>query len=113
MSEQLPLIEMPALPRLTGRQELALAALEHARDDGLTADEVGAILHASRSVHGTDERCVWCGSSGREVLLALKAKGLVRYRGRLKVWQACAAAQETREPARPVTESEALEEFGF
>lgn len=80
MTEQLALVEIPAEPKLTGRQEMALAALEHAAHDGLATDEVGALLHASRSIHGTDTRCVYCAQTGREVLEALKAKGLARYR---------------------------------
>jgi hypothetical protein len=84
MTEQLELLA-PAPPKLTERQQLALDHLEHAGPDGLAADHIGALLHqtkpaGTRGHHTAETRCLYCGKTGREVLEALKAKGLARYR---------------------------------
>lgn len=81
MSEQLALLEQPpALPKLTGRQAFTLQLVTDADPDGLHADEAGAAWCAQRGKHSIDDRCRFDGSNGRQVLEALKAKGLVRYR---------------------------------
>lgn len=86
MSEQLALIETG--PKLTSRQRFALDAVTRAGEEGLTGDELGAALHEWKHVHHSGDRCRWCGKDGRAVMVALNEKGLVRYRARLKVWQA-------------------------
>lgn len=98
--EQLALIETG--PRLTDRQRYALDELERADVDGLQTDELGALLHARNGKHSAEDRCVWCGKDGRGVLEALRAKELVRYRSRLKVWQAssCGPDRENGGPVR-------------
>lgn len=96
MNEPLRLLEVEPLPRLTAQQQLALERLRQAGADGLSADEVGALAHSvmeSRWRHPEGERCVYCGQRGLQLLRALRAKGLVRYRARLKRWQAVGVPQ--------------------
>lgn len=72
----------PAVPThaLTDRQRLAW---DHIRSipGGVTADEVGAWLHAHREPHmrphGLDERCEWCAQTGLDVIRSKALKGLV------------------------------------
>lgn len=97
MSNQLPLLEVETRPpRLTEQQALVLARLETAAAAGLHADEVGAIAHSvmeSRWRHGEGDRCLYCAQRGLQLLWALRAKGLVRSRAKLKVWQAIDAPE--------------------
>lgn len=65
---------------LTARQQLAFDYVrEH---DGVTADEVGAWLHAHRDKrpHGVDVRCDWCAKEGLSVLRSKAVAPLVTYR---------------------------------
>jgi len=74
---------------LTDRQQLAFDFVRGR--DGVTADEVGAFLHAHRDrrPHGVDDRCDWCARDGRSVLTSKTLRPLVTYRqahgGRLYV----------------------------
>lgn len=77
---QLALVEVPATPKLTPRQTRALEHVRAAGTAGIHADELGAILHAEYRKHSSEGRCRWCGATGQDILKALKAKGLVRYR---------------------------------
>lgn len=80
--EQLALLE-PAPPKLTERQEVVHEALQRAAQDGLDADQAGAIAHTlkqDRWAHHEHERCQFCGRDGKQILEALKAKGLATYR---------------------------------
>lgn len=65
---------------LTERQQFVLELVQHAGSEGLAADEVGARLCARRGKHDVDDRCQWCPTSGREVLKALRRRGLVKSR---------------------------------
>lgn len=96
MTEQLALIpEAPPAPRpLTDRQQYALAVVERAGIDGIHTDELGAALCERNGKHPAGDRCRWCGKAGREVLLALKDRELVRYRAKLKAWVAIRAADQ-------------------
>lgn len=83
MNDQLALIEAPAQAKLTLRQSMTLDLVRAAHPDGIEASEAGAHLHSmkeGRWAHSADERCLYCGSEGKSVLEALKAKGLVRFR---------------------------------
>lgn len=103
MAEQLQLIETRPSPKLTGRQQAVLDALTQAAHDGITTDEAGATAHAlkeGRWAHGPDDRCLYCSRDGRQILEALRTKGLARYRSRLKVWQLADLPAEKPEPAR-------------
>ena len=65
---------------LRPRQQLAF---DYVRErDGVTADEVGAFLHAHRDKrpHSVDARCDWCARDGRSVLTSVALKPLVTYR---------------------------------
>lgn len=77
-ADQLALIELP--PLLTDRQQKALDAITGSGFDGLTSDELGAVLHHPK--HSLEDRCAWCGKSGLEVGRALRAKNLVQQRRR-------------------------------
>lgn len=82
------LIDIPPVekPReLTERQQLAY---EYVRitPGGVTADEVGAWLHAHKPPeqrpHGVDQRCIYCTRDGRSVLTSVAVSPLViRRRG--------------------------------
>ena len=77
-ADQLTLVDVPAVPKLTERQQRALDLLEQAGYDGLTSDDLGAKMHQ----HGDDDRCQFCGSTGNELGRALRSKGLVQQRRR-------------------------------
>lgn len=76
---QLALLPAPG-PRLTARQAHVLELLHTAGHDGLDADQAGAHLCALKGIHTADTRCQWDARGGRQVLEALAAKGLARYR---------------------------------
>lgn len=116
MSEQLALAGVdtpqpsPVRP-LKPRQQLAW---EYVRErDGVTADEVGAWLHAhkDRRPHGVDERCEWCARDGRSVLQSKALKPLVTYRrderlGRVYIARNREDRVRAPEPIREPTEAE-------
>lgn len=68
----------PQTHGLTNRQQTAYEAIRQAGWDGLTTDEVGAVLHA----HGNDAICEWCPAAGLSVGKALRRKQLVQQRHR-------------------------------
>jgi hypothetical protein len=90
MTEQLALLAPPPEPEpkqreLTDRQRLAYDYV-CATPGGVTADEVGAWLHAHRHAeqrpHRTSERCLHCARDGRRVLTSVAVEPLVvRRRG--------------------------------
>jgi hypothetical protein len=82
MSEQLALLP-PAQRRLTERQRAVRDALRAAGQDGLDADQAGAIAHTlkdGRWAHSKDERCRFCGKDGQAIMRRLAELGLARYR---------------------------------
>lgn len=81
--------------KLGPRQRVVLAALQ-ARGE-LRPDEAGALAHAARGSHPEDARCEWCTVDGRDVLNALRRKGLARREG--GVWLPAAAADAGHDPA--------------
>jgi hypothetical protein len=91
MSAQ-PLFEPPP-PILPERQAFVMEQLHAHAEDGLAADEVGAMLHARRDKHDAGVRCQWCSSEGQSVLRALRKKGLVR-RKRGGLWLALERGEE-------------------
>ena len=87
---QRTLVDVPATPKLTPKQAKALEFLRDAGQDGVTPDELGALMHAWGLSHPADERCQFCRSRGSELLRALRKKGVARQRrvdGRT-FWQA-------------------------
>lgn len=67
-------------PQLTPRQQLAFDYLQ--ANDGVSADEVGAWLHAHRDrrPHPVGERCDWCAKDGLSVLRSKGLAPLVTFR---------------------------------
>ncbi len=109
--DQLPLIELPALPKLTAQQQLVLDKLREAGADGLHADEAGAFAHSimeSRWRHSEQERCQFCGARGLQILKRLRQLGLARYRGRMRVWQAVGTPEPELQPRGMLPDSEPL-----
>lgn len=101
--QQLALVDVPAVPDLTPRQQHALELVQAAGANGMHADELGALLHAEYRKHGADERCTWCGSTGNSILKALRKKRLVRYRrgtpARPGYWEAVNVLAAASEPS--------------
>lgn len=96
---QLALVDVqPEPPKLTDRQQQIFDAVVRAGVDGLLAEEAGAIDCERRGRHTRDERCMWDGANGKELLEALKAKELVRYRrakgGNPGAWFTTAALED-------------------
>lgn len=72
MTEQLALtgspVEILADGRtLTDRQKLVYDWVREVQG-GMTADEVGALLHHRKGKHGPDGRCQWCTAEGESAL---------------------------------------------
>lgn len=80
----------PVEPTLTERQEYVLDELRR-QEDGLDADEVGALLCERNGRHDRGVRCPYDSSNGQGVLKALRKKGLARRR-RGGTWVALSAA---------------------
>jgi hypothetical protein len=67
---------------------------------GVTADEVGALLHsrlATRWAHPADQRCVYCGTRGNQVLRSVALRPLVVRRRVSGKWE-----PRERQPAPPL-----------
>ena len=107
MSEQVSLFgEAPSGTRLGRSQQLVLTAVQNAGQDGLTADEAGALVHEQRGHHDHGVRCDYCASDGRQVLASLRKRSLVKSR-RGGSW-----VTPTAQPAAPAGMSDDLPE-GF
>jgi len=116
MNDQIPLVEVEAIPKLKPRQQVVLDALRRAGTDGLEPSEAGAHLHAlkeGRWAHSAEERCVYCGRDGNAVLKRLRDLGLARYRGRMRVWQAADLDSNGRVESSQDTGWDKLLEAGF
>lgn len=64
-------------------QQAVYDALHSCGYEGLSADEAGAIAHATKAsqwAHSPDDRCAYCARDGHAILRALEAKGLTTYR---------------------------------
>lgn len=64
-------------------QQAVYDALHSCGHEGLSADEAGAIAHATKTsqwAHSPDDRCTYCARDGHAILRALEAKGLTAYR---------------------------------
>lgn len=80
MSEQRLFDPGPQTHGLTPRQQRAYTAIQAAGYDGLHTDELGALIHYPK--HALNDRCSFCGTTGRELGRALRARGLVQQRRR-------------------------------
>lgn len=90
MTEQATLLEAPpptdpAEKELTEKQQFILDQVTAAGPDGLHTDECGALWCERRGKHSAQDRCEWDGKAW-SVLVALRKRGLVKYRGKLKDW---------------------------
>jgi hypothetical protein len=54
----------PGPPKLTDRQAFLLERVRLS-EDGLAADEAGALLHERRGKHDAGVRCEWCSTEGK------------------------------------------------
>lgn len=63
---------------LTDRQKRALYAIRGAGWDGLTSEDIGALIHYPK--HELRDTCPFCQSTGHELGAALRQRGLVRQR---------------------------------
>jgi len=76
------LLDVPAAPRpLTSRQAFVWH-LVCGIAEGITAEQVGAALHAQKGTHPVGEPCIYCGRDGRAVLTSKAVAPLVTYRVR-------------------------------
>jgi hypothetical protein len=91
---QLPLVDVPATPVLTARQESAWTYLR-SRAGGCTTVELGAYLHALKGKHPDREPCLYCGSEALSVLRSKALRPLVIHRRKLGVWEPRHAADRT------------------
>ena len=76
MTGQGVLFAVVAAPQLTERQRAAYD-LVRSTVGGVTADEVGARLHALKGRHPDDVRCQWCAREGLSVLRSVAVAPLV------------------------------------
>lgn len=69
---------IPVIGNLTDRQAQAWELIR-STPGGVTADEIGAHLHSlqEKRPHPADERCMWCGTAGKEVATSAALKPLV------------------------------------
>jgi hypothetical protein len=86
-----PLAPIPVT--LTERQAFVFAELRK-HEDGLAADEVGALLCERNGRHDAGTRCDWCSSNGTGVLKALRKKGGLVRRKRGGLWLALERGEE-------------------
>lgn len=78
MTEQLQLVQIPAVRTLTDRQQHLADAIHAAGWTGVTSDELGAHDHARLRKHDADDRCVYCAPDGRRLGTELRDKKLVK-----------------------------------
>jgi hypothetical protein len=95
----------PPTGNLTDRQAFVYGQLQAhtVQGDGLTADEVGAELHARAGKHEAGVRCQWCHQEGVSVLKALRKKNLAKRR-RAGGWVALGAERAESDSPDPTTD---------
>jgi hypothetical protein len=91
---QRPLVEVAATPVLRERQQLVWDWIREV-PGGLTADEVGALLHSRKGKHGPDERCQWCTAEGRSALQTVALRQLLVRRRDSGRWEPREKADRT------------------
>lgn len=101
MSEQPTLfpVESRAVVTLTERQAFVYQQLlaHSVQGDGLTSDEVGALLCERAGRHDAGSRCDFDSRNGQGVLKALRKKGLAK-NSRARGWVALGAERTERVP---------------
>jgi hypothetical protein len=73
--------------RLTERQQLVMAAIGRAGEDGIRAPQAGAAIHSNRGIHSHNDECRYCHSEGAHLLRRLQELGHVT-RDRHGNWRA-------------------------
>lgn len=100
MSAQPSLFDTPApAPKLGPRQQLVLDAIAATEPDGVTADEVGALIHEHRGTHDRDSRCDFCAKEGNGVLRRLTQLEVVTRRRADGRWHLRNAPRPTSQDA--------------
>jgi hypothetical protein len=87
---QRTLVDVPATPKLTERQDYALGILTAYGPEGIAPTDLGMAIHSWQGRHPDGRSCDFCAPTGNEVLRALRRKGVARLRrvdGRT-FWQA-------------------------
>lgn len=105
--EQLALVEI-APTALPTSQQVVYDALRSCGNEGLTADEAGALAHSfkdSRWAHSAGDRCQFCGRDGLAILKALETKGLAFYRRKKRNVPGAWLAVSTENPTQNMTGS--------
>lgn len=78
-----PLFDIEPEPRpLTDRQQWIFGLIVDVGAEGITADELGALMHARHGKHPAGERCQFCGSAGLQALRERAIAERVVKRGR-------------------------------
>lgn len=78
MTDQLNLLGEPDRPEDLELGVVQREVMRFVREHGtVTRDEAGAIGHAHRQKHGTDDRCAYCSIDGALVLESLLRRELV------------------------------------
>jgi hypothetical protein len=97
------LVDVPAEPKLTERQALAWACIRCIA--GITAEELGAILHANKTpaAHDVDSRCRFCKDEGLSILRSVALKPLVIRRRATGLWEPRNPADRVRGPSAQET----------
>jgi hypothetical protein len=91
---QRQLVEVAATPRLTPRQARVWALVCKA-PGGLTATEVGQLLHCDKEKHHADFTCQWCEAEGLSVLRSKALRPLVIRRRATGRWEPREKADRT------------------
>jgi hypothetical protein len=94
----------PPTGNLTPRQDFVFGQLKAhtAQGDGLTADEVGALLCERAGRHDSGTRCDFDARNGRAVLKALRKKGLAK-NSRARGWVALSVSRGEAHGYNPET----------
>ena len=101
MPVQPRLLDVPATPKLTERQQWAY---DYIRTGiiGHTTSEVGCFLHTAKGKHAINQPCKWCESDGISVLRSVALKPLV-IRRQTGLWEARNPADRPQRPSAQET----------
>lgn len=103
---QLALVQVAAARALTDNQRVAWQLIRSV-PGGVTADEIGAAIHAANGRHADDVRCEWCARTGMQTARSVALRPLVvrrhggMYQPRRKEDQASAAAASSQTDTLP------------
>jgi len=99
-----PLFDLRPQPRpLTDRQHWIYGLIIAAGNEGLTGDELGALMHEQHGKHPAGERCAFCAQDGLRALREAAIAERCMKRGRYS-WVALDAPTEPRPPSSQLDE---------